>query len=442
MKLITKLVVMSILPLLTNAQFVNNKVNFQKNESWEAVLEKAKSEHKNIFIDAYATWCGPCKQMDAIVFTDATVGNLVNENFIAIKVQFDRTSQDDENIKKWYENAETIMKKYNITGFPTSLFISPDGQLLHKAIGYQSVPEFIKTLNIAINDKMNFLGQIARFRQGQMEKDDIMQLALLANEYQRDTLALDIASFYKINVVEKTSPEHLLNPRFLSFIATFPALFKNDDTLVSFLYNHQSLADSLLGNKGYASQFINYVIHRDFINPIIKPGDAYTDKHPNWKLVQQRITATYDDVVAKKTVLSAKIGWYSHWKDWKNAIKFNIEKLDSEGIDTVGFAGSTVNNMVFNVIFLHGKDKAVLKKGIGYMEYLLRGHPDKDSWLDTYANLLFKVGCRKGAIKNEKLALSIAQKRGDVGRIQEYMDNLKKMENGLPTWTLPDANEN
>ena len=44
--------------------------------SWEQVLTKAKTENKFIFVDCYATWCGPCKVMDKDVYPNDTVGDL------------------------------------------------------------------------------------------------------------------------------------------------------------------------------------------------------------------------------------------------------------------------------------------------------------------------------------------------------------------------------
>ncbi len=36
-------------------------IHFENGLSWEQIKEKAKAEHKYIFVDCYATWCGPCK---------------------------------------------------------------------------------------------------------------------------------------------------------------------------------------------------------------------------------------------------------------------------------------------------------------------------------------------------------------------------------------------
>ena len=53
--------------------------------TWEEVLEKAKEENKIIFVDVYATWCGPCKMMAKEVFTQQEVADFHNATFINAK---------------------------------------------------------------------------------------------------------------------------------------------------------------------------------------------------------------------------------------------------------------------------------------------------------------------------------------------------------------------
>ena len=50
--------------------------------NWANTLAKAKAENKIVFVDAYTTWCGPCKKMDAETFPDKMVGDFYNKNFI------------------------------------------------------------------------------------------------------------------------------------------------------------------------------------------------------------------------------------------------------------------------------------------------------------------------------------------------------------------------
>ena len=59
-------------------------VNFEK-ETWSNTLAKAKAENKIVFVDAYTTWCGPCKKMDAKTFPDEKVGDFFNKNLSILK---------------------------------------------------------------------------------------------------------------------------------------------------------------------------------------------------------------------------------------------------------------------------------------------------------------------------------------------------------------------
>ena len=54
--------------------------------SWEEALAEAKKQEKPIFVDAFTTWCGPCKMMSRSVFTEEEVGTFFNENFISLKI--------------------------------------------------------------------------------------------------------------------------------------------------------------------------------------------------------------------------------------------------------------------------------------------------------------------------------------------------------------------
>ena len=45
--------------------------------AWKDILKKAKAEKKVIFLDAYASWCGPCKMLQKNVFTKKAVGDLL-----------------------------------------------------------------------------------------------------------------------------------------------------------------------------------------------------------------------------------------------------------------------------------------------------------------------------------------------------------------------------
>lgn len=95
--------------------------NENTNINFESILAKAKAEKKLIFIDAYATWCGPCKIMDRNVFTDSPTADFFNKNFISYKV----------NIEKG--NGSTIQLLYEVNSLPSLIFTDVEGKVLEKA---------------------------------------------------------------------------------------------------------------------------------------------------------------------------------------------------------------------------------------------------------------------------------------------------------------------
>lgn len=100
--------------------------------TWEEAKAKAKAENKLLFVDAYAVWCGPCKWMDANVFSDQKAGSFFNEHFISYK--FDMEKGD----------GPAFARKYAIRAYPTLLFINGDGQEVHRTMGSRSVDTLIE----------------------------------------------------------------------------------------------------------------------------------------------------------------------------------------------------------------------------------------------------------------------------------------------------------
>jgi len=87
----------------------NKGIRFEQDLSWEQIKAKAKGENKYIFIDVYATWCGPCKMMDRDVYPNDIVGAVVNDQFISVKIQMDRTAYDNELVKRRYADARSLV---------------------------------------------------------------------------------------------------------------------------------------------------------------------------------------------------------------------------------------------------------------------------------------------------------------------------------------------
>jgi thiol:disulfide interchange protein len=68
----------------------NVGIDFREGLSLDSIQVIAKKENKSIFLDCFATWCVPCKNMERNVFSQKKVSEYFNEHFISVRVQMDK----------------------------------------------------------------------------------------------------------------------------------------------------------------------------------------------------------------------------------------------------------------------------------------------------------------------------------------------------------------
>src|SRR5947209_9994203 len=89
---------------------------------WGAeAFDKVKREYKPILLDIGAVWCHWCHVMDRESYEDPEVAQIINERFIAIKV--DRDERPD--IDSRYQAAVQAISGQG--GWPLTGFLTPDG---------------------------------------------------------------------------------------------------------------------------------------------------------------------------------------------------------------------------------------------------------------------------------------------------------------------------
>ncbi len=172
---------LATLPVFAIAQGVQFETS-----GWADALKKAKTEKKLIFLDAYTTWCGPCKMMTRNVFPDAEVGSYYNTHFVNVKMDMEKG-----------EGIE-LSTKYAVTAYPTLLFINADGEVVHRALGYHGVPEFLN-LGKKANDPNGTLAAMdKRYAKGDRDPEFVFRYmqakadamdpayATIANDYLRN----------------------------------------------------------------------------------------------------------------------------------------------------------------------------------------------------------------------------------------------------------------
>ena len=96
------------------------------------ICAKAKKEKKNIFFDAYASWCGPCKSLKRDVFTSKTAGDFFNKKFINVAMDMEKGE------------GVALAPAFQISAYPTLLILNHKGEIIGRTMGYQSAEKLIE----------------------------------------------------------------------------------------------------------------------------------------------------------------------------------------------------------------------------------------------------------------------------------------------------------
>ena len=106
-----------------------------------AALAQAKAEDKPLIIDFTAEWCAACKELEHFTYTDAQV---ITTSAAFVPLMIDATSDKDPKV-------QALLKKYDVKGLPTVLFLKPDGTVIPKLTltGYEPAEKFLPRMNAA-----------------------------------------------------------------------------------------------------------------------------------------------------------------------------------------------------------------------------------------------------------------------------------------------------
>ncbi len=146
--------------------------------SFSEALEKAKQEEKLIFLDAYASWCGPCKMMSSTVFTQQEVGDYFNNTFINMKIDMEKGE------------GPGLSNQFKVTAYPTLLFISPKGEIVQRHVGGMD-PEGFITFAKSASGKADFSADFSKeYEKGNRNPDFMLKYITSMNKSGKSPLKI------------------------------------------------------------------------------------------------------------------------------------------------------------------------------------------------------------------------------------------------------------
>lgn len=111
-------------------------------------------DKKKIFIDVYTDWCGWCKVMDKKTFTDAEVIELMNENYLPVKL--DAESNKEITYKGQKGTYRDFARSLRINGYPTTVYMDENLEVKAVRPGYVPANQMVEILaNFAEKGSLN-----------------------------------------------------------------------------------------------------------------------------------------------------------------------------------------------------------------------------------------------------------------------------------------------
>lgn len=361
--------------------------------TFQEILQQAQAEKKIVFVDAYTTWCGPCKWMSANTFPDAKVGELFNANFISYKLDMEKGEGPD------------IAKKYKVNAYPTLLFLASNGELIDVAVGARDVKGFLELGEKVIKGGYETLPTMqAKFAQGVRDQNFLYDYLMALNEANQDPG--EVLTAYK----QYMNGEALLDAKNWEIFRSF----FGKTTSEQFLYVESHL-DQFKAKFG-AEQVIQKVAG-NYLN--LAYACLQDKDDAGYKAALAKVRGM-NDPWATSMLENLEMTRYANENDWKGYAK-QAELMASK----YGRSDAMSLNEFAWTMFEGTTDKKLLKKALGWATTSVELEPQYAN-LDTKAMLLHAVGNTEEARKVAQEAIAAAKASGeDYSETEKAMNSWK-----------------
>lgn len=407
--------ILSLLLLLmvfkVNAQ--DKGIHFEHGLSWKEIKAKAKQENKFIFVDCFTTWCGPCKWMSKEIFPLEPVGTFFNDKFISVKAQMDKTNKDDDAVKQWYADADAIARDYKIMAYPTFLYFSPEGQLVHIKVGGDTTDAFIAASAQALHPETQYYTKMATALSNAGRDTALLRSLALEAKRNYDGQYADIFSSRYLQAL----PD-IYTPATIHFIEEFTR--SSTDTGFVIFRKNRTRINKLMGDR-YAEAKLEQIIMSEEIYSKMQEG-----KIADLPVVKHTIRQKYPEFA---TVVYGKfeLQYYLQNKEYD---KF-IPAVKAFVKDHQAAINATEMSSYARSMGVHASDTTSLQLGLKWIEIVLHKEVTPD-FMTVKASLLYKSGKTADAIALQQAAIDKYDHTPDnkylIGYQEKVLDKMKKGE--------------
>lgn len=380
---------------LLTAFLATAQMEFVHDLKWAKVLEKANTEKKNIFVDCYTTWCGPCKMMSRDIFPDKEVGEYYNANYINVKMDMEK------------EEGIALGQMQSVQAYPTYLFFDSEGNLLHRGVGYIPASQFLQLGKDALDPTKQIARLDQQYEQGNRDSEFLYNYAYTLYNAS-DMRSESVAEEYLAKQADMSSEKNM----------TLIMDMIRDTESKGFQYLTDNKAKF---EEGFGAERVDNAITQGLYRKSV-----FSLQAADGNLNDSELLPIYEKALGKngaKRYDEFKLEYYANIESWNDYFTTAEHYVNSYKIEE----WNTLNSLAW-AMYEASDDKKQLTKALAWANKSVSKSPNYYNH-DTAAALYYKLGKKKQARKNAKKAIELAKKDGmSQEEYQATLDLLEKIQ--------------
>lgn len=359
--------------------------------SWEEILAEAQKQDKPIFVDAYASWCGPCRKLSSEVFPNPMVGNFFNTNFINAKIDMEKG------------DGPRLKGKFGVRAYPTLVFLDPQGNIIHKTQGYHQPDMLIAAARKALFTPTYLESMHEQYKKGE-RSPEFLRKYLVVVAFEKKTLGFDEQQEYLNSISKET---YLTDENMKLFFE-----MANDvrSPFLPIILDNYNAFEEKFGEKFVSDAVVGTVISAT------KRAVATKDETH----LQQAVAVLHQYPKPEAPVLEGKIKleYYRLSEKWEDYMKTATDFFKHNELTDSEF----LNNMAW-VFYEHADKTKELKSALEMVDksIALRSYYNNH---DTRAAILYRLKRFDDALAEANIALELGKAQG-----RNYKSTLNLIEN-------------
>lgn len=388
-----------VLPAYSQVQFTV----VESEEQMQEIYTRASAENLNIFVDVYATWCGPCKWMDANVFELESAGDYMNKEFINVKIDGDG------------EYGYTFARENGLEAYPSFFLFNSERQLMNKIVGAKPWEEFQEALEATVENYPVLALLQNKYESEMLEREEYAKFVDVLGEMGKDRYASSVAERYISTYFEED--------------LTMDTEFSDDDIRVVAMHiSPLGPAWKIVTDDPRRLQGILGDDFRSFIdgyyNHMLTRAVEYESEEFIQELNERLASLTAgSDIDALELQTRAYVLFHSYTGAYEQLIAY----IDSNYVNHHKGDHEWLFKAAVDAVFVDPGNSMMVEKGLEWFRECIDQHPEMDYYYHLgYCQYLSEDN--SGAAESFKKALELAESDADKEEIRGIIEQLQAEE--------------